>query len=70
VVREDSENGAELYAGTLVAGGQKTFDGSKRYWMMVGKPERLSLTVNGTSLTLGEQEGSFIVTEAGIESNQ
>jgi cytoskeletal protein RodZ len=53
VVREDSGSGAEIYAGTLSAGGQQTFDGSKRYWMLVGKPEVLALSVNGAPYTPG-----------------
>ncbi|MFH0915523.1 MAG: RodZ domain-containing protein, partial [bacterium] len=49
VVREDSESGAEVYAGTLSAGGQETFASSQRYWMMVGRPEVLAVSVNGAS---------------------
>jgi len=70
VVREDNENGAEVYAGTLSAGGQQSFSGSKRYWLRVGKPEVLALTVNGSSVALGGDYGSFLVTEAGVESGQ
>jgi cytoskeleton protein RodZ len=69
VVREDSKDGAELYAGTLSAGGQKTFDSSKRYYMNVGKPDALTLTVNGTSVALPTAAGAFIVTEAGVQAN-
>lgn len=70
VVREDGPNGAELYAGTLSAGGQKTFDSSKRYWMMVGNPQVLSLTVNDRELKLDSTAGSFTVTEAGVQADQ
>jgi hypothetical protein len=70
VVREDSESGAEVYAGTLSAGGQQTFDSSKRYWMRVGKPEVLALSVNGAAYTLAAPEGVFVVTEAGIERSE
>lgn len=72
VVREDNENGAELYAGTLSAGGQKTFDGAKRYWLNVGEPGALALSVNGTPHTLDAEGDTFIfvVTEAGIERGQ
>ena len=70
VVREDSGDGPELYAGTLSEGGQKTFDSSKRYWMNVGKPDVLSMTVNGAPVTLPTAAGAFIVTEAGIQANQ
>jgi cytoskeletal protein RodZ len=70
VVREDSAGGAEIYAGTLSAGGQQTFDSSKRYWMLVGKPEVLALSVNGAAYSLTEPAGSFLVTGAGIERSQ
>ncbi|OFW60553.1 MAG: hypothetical protein A2133_11855 [Actinobacteria bacterium RBG_16_64_13] len=70
VVREDSNQGAELYAGTLSAGGQKTFDSSKRYWMIVGEPEVLALTVNGRPLSLEGEAGAFVVTETGVESSE
>lgn len=69
VVRDDSEGGAELYAGTLSAGGQQTFDDSKRYWMIAGRPEVLAITVNGAVHTLAPPAGSFIITESGIERN-
>lgn len=67
VVREDSENGAELFAGTLTAGGQKTFDSAKRYWMNVGLPEVLSVTINGNVRSLEGDAGAFVVTENGAE---
>ncbi len=67
VVKEDSENGAELYAGTLSAGGQQTFDGARRYWMMAGRPEVLAVTINGTAHTLSSPAGAFVITESGIE---
>jgi len=67
VVREDSENGAELFAGTLSAGGQKTFESAKRYWLNVGKPEVLGLTINGNVRPLEGEPGAFVVTESGAE---
>jgi cytoskeletal protein RodZ len=70
LIREDGENGAELFAGTLSAGSQETFDGSKRYWMTVGKPEVLALSINGAPHTLEEPAGSFVVTEAGVERTE
>ncbi len=68
VVREDSASGAELFAGTLSAGGQKTFDSSKRYWMMVGQPDALTLAVNGRGIELPSEAGTYTVTEAGVQA--
>ena len=70
VVHEDSENGAELYAGTLSAGGRQTFDTAKRYWLMAGIPDALTITVNGTPYSLTGDAGSFVVTETGVERVQ
>jgi len=70
LVREDGKNGVELFAGTLSAGSEETFEGSKRYWMTVGKPEVLALSINGVAHTLEEPEGFFVVTEAGVERTE
>lgn len=70
VVREDGKNGAEVYAGTLSAGGRQTFDGAKRYWMNVGQPEALTVSIGGNSYTLAPPAGTFLVTEEGVERSQ
>ncbi len=70
VVHEDSESGAELYAGTLSAGGQQSFDSAKRYWVMAGIPAALTISVNGTPHSPGGGAGSFLVTETGVERAQ
>jgi cytoskeletal protein RodZ len=70
VVREDSKDGPELYAGTLSQGGRKTFDSSKRYYMNVGAPEALAMTVNDKTVALPTSAGEFLVTEAGIQTSQ
>ena len=70
VVREDGEGGAEVFAGTLSAGGKQTFDGAKSYWLMAGNPDVLLVTVEGSAYTLQEPAGTFIVTGAGVERSQ
>jgi cytoskeletal protein RodZ len=70
VVREDSEQGAELYAGLLSKGGQQTFDSARRYWLNVGQPEVLTVTVGAKSYSLAAPAGAFVVTEAGVERSQ
>ncbi len=67
VVREDTEGGAELYAGTLSAGGQQTFESARRYWVRAGIPEAVSISVNGTPYSLSGETGDFLVTETGVE---
>jgi cytoskeletal protein RodZ len=68
VVREDNEQGAELYAGTLSAGEEKIFDGSKRYWLHIGAPEVLVLSVNGVERAVDGPAGYYVVTETQITS--
>jgi hypothetical protein len=67
VVHEDDANGAELYAGTLSAGGRQTFNSAKRYWVMAGIPDALTISVNGTPHSLSGDAGAFLVTETGVE---
>jgi hypothetical protein len=70
VVREDGENGAEIFAGTLSVGGKQTFDTARQYWMRIGNPEVLSVTVNGSPTTLAAPAGAFVVSGAGVERTQ
>jgi cytoskeleton protein RodZ len=70
VVREDSENGRDMYAGALAAGGQQSFTTAKQYWVRAGAPQNLSVSVNGNLHTLDGEAGVFIVTETGIEREQ
>jgi cytoskeleton protein RodZ len=67
VVRENSEGGAELYAGALSAGGKQTFNTAQSYWVRAGVPEVLSVSVNGTPYTITGGAGTFLVSEAGVE---
>ena len=70
VVREDSEAGAEIFAGTLSAGGKQTFDSAKQYWMRVGNPQVLSVSAAGEAHTLDAPAGAFVVSGAGIKRVQ
>lgn len=70
VVRQDDESGTELYAGTLSAGGQQTFNSARRYWVRAGVPAALSIHVNGTAFSVTGDAGIFLVTETGVERQQ
>jgi cytoskeleton protein RodZ len=70
VVRQDNETGYELYAGTLTAGGQQTFDSAKRYWVRAGVPEALAIHVDGNPFSVTGEAGIFLVTETGVEREQ
>lgn len=66
VVREDSKKGAVLYQDTLSAGEEKSFSGAKRYWLNVGEPDVLVLTVNGVERKIDGGYGYYVVTETQI----
>jgi cytoskeleton protein RodZ len=70
VVREDNESGAELYAGTLSAGGHQTFNSAKRYWVRAGIPDALAIHVNGTAFSVTGSAGIFLITETGVARAQ
>jgi hypothetical protein len=67
VVRQDSDKGAELYAGTLSGGGQQMFNNSKQYWVTVGEPSVLTVYINDKPHSLTGDPGTFSVTETGIQ---
>jgi cytoskeletal protein RodZ len=59
-----------VVAVTLSAGGQQTFEGAKRYWMNVGQPDSITVSVGGKSYTLALPAGAFVVTETGVERSE
>jgi hypothetical protein len=70
VVREDDMSGVDLYAGTLSSGGRQTFNSAKRYWVMAGIPEALTITINGAPRSVTGGAGTFLITETGVEREQ
>ena len=70
VVREDSEEGVVLYQDTLSAGEEQSFSGSKRYWLHVGAPDSLVLTVNGVERSIDGDPGYYVVTETQIAPSE
>ncbi len=70
IVHENSSGGAELYAGTLSAGGQLTFTSAKAYWVTLGAPQVVTVTLNGRSGTVSGAPGSFMVTETGLQRTE
>jgi cytoskeleton protein RodZ len=65
-VREDTATGKTLFSGTLDASQKLAYEGQVRYWLNVGEPSVLMLTINGTRVTVPEPYGQFVVTSAGI----
>ena len=70
IVHENSSGGAELYAGTLSAGGELTFASAKAYWVTLGAPEVVTVTLNGKSGPVSGAPGSFLVTETGLQRTE
>jgi cytoskeleton protein RodZ len=65
-VKEGDANGATLYSGTLDKGQSVTFSDKVRFWLNIGKPSALQVTINGASVTVPDPYGYFLVTSAGL----
>lgn len=70
IVKEDSDKGAQLYAGVLSPGAPQTFQGARQYWLRVGQPQVLTVTIGQKTYSLKGSYGTYLVTAAGIEQAQ
>lgn len=66
-VRNGSDAGPTLYSGVLVPGATRTFSFADAAWVRIGKPEAMSVTVNGDRLAIKGGTGTFLITQAGAE---
>ena len=66
-VRNGSDAGATLYSGVLVPGATRAFSFPDGAWVRIGKPEAMSVTVNGEPLPIEGGTGTFLITQAGAE---
>lgn len=66
-VRNGSDAGATLYSGVLVPGATRAFSFPDGAWVRIGKPEAMSVTVNGELLPIEGGTGTFLITKAGAE---
>ncbi|MFM8829029.1 MAG: helix-turn-helix domain-containing protein [Actinomycetota bacterium] len=66
-VRNGSDAGATLYSGVLVPGATRAFSFRDSAWVRIGKPDAMSITVNGEPLEITGGTGTFLITQAGAE---
>lgn len=66
-VRNGSDTGATVYSGILVPGATRTFSFREAAWVRIGRPDVLSITVNGSPLDITGGTGTFLITRSGAE---
>ncbi|MBU6363015.1 MAG: DUF4115 domain-containing protein [Acidobacteria bacterium] len=66
-VRSGSDAGATLYSGVLVPGATRSFSFRDTAWVRIGKPDAMTVTVNGEPLEIPGGTGTFLITQAGAE---
>lgn len=66
-VRNGSDAGATLYSGVLVPGATRSFSFRDAAWVRIGKPDAMTITVNGEPLAISGGTGTFLITQAGAE---
>jgi cytoskeleton protein RodZ len=65
-VKEESASGKTLFSGTLDAGQDLSYSGKEKYWLNIGNPSALQMTINGVTVVVPEPYGSFLATSAGL----
>lgn len=66
-VRNGSDTGATLYSGVLVPGATRSFSFRDAAWVRIGKPDAMTVAVNGEALEIAGGTGTFLITQAGAE---
>ncbi len=70
IAREDSADGLTLYSGTLEEGKELSYSGADRYWLNIGDPSVVELTIDGAAVDVPEPYGAFLVSVSGLERVQ
>ena len=65
-VKEESAAGKTLFSGTLDAGQELTYEGKETFWLNIGNPSALRMTINGITVVVPEPYGSFLATSSGL----
>jgi cytoskeleton protein RodZ len=66
-VRNQSDTGATVYSGVLVPGATRTFSFREAAWVRIGRPDAITVTVDGQPLTITGGTGTFLITRSGAE---
>ncbi len=66
-VRNGSDTGATVYSGVLVPGATRTFSFRDAAWVRIGRPQAVTVTVDGQPLAISGGTGTFLITRSGAE---
>jgi hypothetical protein len=66
-VRNGSDAGATVYSGVLVPGATRTFSFREAAWVRIGRPDAVTVSVDGEPLPISGGTGTFLITRAGAE---
>ena len=69
-VKEESAGGKTLFSGTLDTGQELSYADQQEFWLNIGNPSALRMTINGVTVVVPEPYGSFLVTSAGLSRVQ
>jgi hypothetical protein len=65
IVRAGSENGRQLWNGTLSTGKGQRFSATHGLWVYLGSPENVSMRLNGRAVVVGGSTPRSLIVTAG-----
>ena len=65
-VKEESASGKTLFSGTLDTGEELSYEDKEAFWLNIGNPSALRMTINGVTVVVPEPYGSFLATSTGL----
>jgi cytoskeleton protein RodZ len=66
-VRNRSETGVTVFSGLLVPGATRAFSFRESAWVRIGRPDAVSVAVNGSPLAITGGTGTFLFTRSGAQ---
>lgn len=67
LAKEGSGEGKVLYSGTLEKGKAVRLESAEQYWLNIGSPSSLEVTVNGADVAVPEPYGNYLLSASGLE---
>lgn len=65
-VKAGSAGGKTLFSGTLGTGEELSYEDEETFWLNIGNPSALRMTINAVTVVVPEPYGSFLATSAGL----
>lgn len=69
-VKAESASGKTLFSGTLDTGEELSYEDEEAFWLNIGNPSALRMTINGVTVVVPEPYGSFLATSTGLSRVQ